>query len=101
VAAPLEVLLDDTFVALLGGIDVGAEGADAEPAAQRAPEEALLIDREAVELVDVDYLVGLVAQVRLLKASRTTGSICSTPSTRSSRFSFPVQRTNASSSSPS
>ena len=34
--------------------------------------------------------------MRLLSASRTTGSICSTPSTRSSRFSFPVQRVNAS-----
>jgi hypothetical protein len=97
----LVVLLDDALVSLLGRIGVRAEGGDSEPAPDRPPEEALVVDRKAVELVEVCDFVCPFAQVLLLSASRTTGSICSTPSTRSSRFSFPVHWTNACSSSPS
>jgi hypothetical protein len=101
VAVLLLVLLDDPLVAFLGRIRVRAEGRDAEPAPDRAPEQALVVDRKAVELVEMGDFVGLFGQVLLLSASRTTGSICSMPSTRSSRFSFPVHWTKLSSSSPS
>jgi hypothetical protein len=101
VAVLLVVLLDYALGALLGGIRVRAEGCDPQPPPDGPPEQALFVDREAVEVVEVDDFVRLFVQVRLLNASRTTGSISSTPSTRSSRFSFPVQRVNVSSSSPS
>ena len=101
VAVLLGVLLDDALVALLGRVRVRAEGGDPEAAPHRAPEEALVVDREAVELVEVRDFVRLFAQVRLLNVSRTTGSICSMPSTRSSRFSFHVQRVKVSSRLPS
>jgi hypothetical protein len=100
-AVLLVVFLDDALRALLGGVRVRAERCDPEPSPDRAPEQALVVDREPVELVQVRDFVCLLAQVRLLRASRTTGSICSTPSTRSSRFSFPDHWVNVSSSSPS
>ena len=101
VAVLFAVLLDDALVALLGRVRVRAESRDSEPPPDGSPEQPLVVDREAVELVQVRYFVCLLAQVLLLRASRTTGSICSTPSTRSSRFSFPVHWTNVSASSPS
>src|SRR4029079_9651458 len=101
VAVLLLVLLDHALVALFGGVGVRADRGDPEPAPDRAPEQPLVVDRKAVELVEVRDFVGLLAHVRLLSASRTTGSICSIPSTRSSRFSFPVQLVKAAASSPS
>jgi hypothetical protein len=97
----LVVLLDDALVTLLGRVGIRPERLYPEPPADGAPEQPLVVDRVAVELVQMRDFVCLLAQVRLLRASRTTGSICSIPSTRSSRFSFPVQVVKASSSSPS
>src|SRR5439155_25745137 len=75
----LVVLLDDSVTRLVGGVRVRPEGLDPEAAAHRPPYEALLVDGEAVELVEMCDFVGLVAHILLLSASRTTGSICSTP----------------------
>jgi hypothetical protein len=90
VPVALVVLLDDALVALLRRVGVRPKGLDSELAANRPEQQAIVVDREAVEIVDVRDFVCLLAQVLLLRASRTTGSIFSTPSTRSSRFSFPV-----------
>src|SRR5262249_50657225 len=101
VAVLLVVLLDDALRALLPGVRVCPEGSDAEPPAHRAPGEALVVDLDPVELVEVAPFVRLLPHVRPRSASSTTGSISEMPSTRSSRFSLPVQRVNDSSSSPS
>ena len=95
----LVVLLDDALGPFLGRVRVRSESADAKAPANGPPEQALVVDGVAVELVQVGDFVCL--QVLLLNASRTTGSICSIPSTRSSRFSFPVHCVNVSSRSPS
>ena len=88
----LVVLLDDLVADALARVGVDAERADAEPAPHRMPDEALG-DRDRVELVDVG---GFPAGAhRRRSSSSTTGSIRSTPSTRSSRFSVPAHSTNA------
>jgi hypothetical protein len=51
------VLLDHALVALLGGVRVRPEGSDAEPPADRAPEQPFVVDRVAVEVVQVRNLV--------------------------------------------
>src|SRR5262249_29420493 len=95
----LAVLLDQALSGLLRGVGGHAERLDAEVAADREPCEAVLaLDREALELVDPG---DVVAHVCLLSSSSTTGSTCSTPSRRSSRFSLPAQVKNASPRSPS
>ena len=99
----LEVLLDDPVAGLLSRVRVDAKRGDSEASAHRPPDEALSLDTDwkTIELVEVRDLVGLLRHVLLRSASRTTGSICSAPSTRSSRFSFPAHCVKASSSSTS
>src|SRR5262249_45144247 len=92
----LGVLLDDPVADLLGRVGVDPEGGDTEPASDRPPLQPFH-DRNAVELVEARDAAGNV----LRSASSTTGSIRSTPFTRSSRFSLPAQRRRAPSRSPS
>src|SRR5438093_7489922 len=99
--ALLAVLLDDAVACLLGGVCVHTEGADVEVAPDRPPVQTLVVDGVGLQLVDSGDGVRLFGHVCLLSSSRTTGSIRFTPSTRSSRFSFPAQLKNASPRSPS
>src|SRR6266516_1212647 len=101
VNVPLVVLLDHPL-ARPGRVRVRAERTDPEPAPHRPPDELPLVDRQLLELVDVRDLVTLAhLALASLSDSSTTGSILSTPSNRSSRFSPPVQRRMASANSPS
>src|SRR5207247_1053694 len=77
------VLLDDEVALLLAAVRVDAEGADAERVADRLPLEQAAERRERLDLVQVQPLHAGASR----SAPSTTGSIASSPSTRSSRFS--------------
>ncbi len=88
-AVLLEVALDD--MAADGGRcpAVDAERPEADAAAHGQQNRCIVRrTRKPVEVVDRENLVAGVAH-RLRSSSSTTGSSCSTPSTRSSRFSVP------------
>ena len=57
VAVLLAVLLDDAVARLSRRVGVAAERLDSEPAPNRPPDESLVVDLEAVELVEVSVLV--------------------------------------------
>src|SRR4051794_24621708 len=79
-AVGLGVLFEHALPRLLRAVGIGAEGADSEAAPDGPPDELASVHRHHVELVDVRDLVS--AQLVLLSASSTTGSIVSAPSTR-------------------
>ena len=93
VAVLLGVLLDHALARLVGRVGVDAERADVEAPPNRPPGQALAVDRERLQLVDVRDR--RTAHVCLLSSSSTTGSTRSTPSTRSSRFSLPAHAVKA------
>ena len=98
VAVRLVVLVDDDVARLPRRIGVRTEGGDPEAPPHRMPVEPVTRPRPGDLLERRDLPA---ASHRDRSSSSTTGSIDSAPSTRSSRFSFPAQRANASASSPS
>src|SRR5262249_28768896 len=97
----LGVLLDDLSARARRGVRVHPEGGETEAPPDRAPFEPALPDRNPVEVVEPGDLVTLAHALAFRRASSTTGSMRSIPSTRSSRFSFPAQSLNARARSPS
>jgi hypothetical protein len=89
-------VLGDDRLSLVARVRVDPEAADVEVLADRASARAA---RQRV-LFDLVQVRDDEAH-RVRSSSSTTGSMRSTPSTRSSRFSFPAQALNASSRSPS
>ena len=97
VPVQLVVLLDDD-ARRDGDVRVDAERADVEEVANEVPVVAM-VRPQALDVRELGDCVGLAHRAR--SSSSTTGSTRRTPSTRSSRFSFPAQLVKASSRSPS
>ena len=84
----LRVLLDDVLPGLARRVRADPEGGDAEVLAQRRPPQRA----DRLHRLDLGQARDLVSAHSLLLSSfRTTGSISSSPSTRSSRFAAPAQ----------
>ena len=85
----LAVRLDHLVAGLLALPGVEPEGPEAEPAPQRPQEERAVRRAQPVEVVERRGSRTRLVAHRARSSASTTGSIRSTPSTRSSRFSVP------------